>query len=69
MPDPALNAIGPEPLSSVEIGEDGPGNPCPAISNTAPAGRYGSALRSLRDKFSLTPEQAETLARVKFPCC
>ena len=26
-------------------------------------------VRSWRNRTRLTPEQAETLARVKFPCC
>lgn len=26
-------------------------------------------LMKLRAKFALTPEQAEELARIKFPCC
>lgn len=28
-----------------------------------------SLLMRLRKQFALTPAQAETLARVKFPCC
>jgi ribosome-associated toxin RatA of RatAB toxin-antitoxin module len=26
-------------------------------------------FRKLRGKWALTPEQAETLATIKFPCC
>ena len=26
-------------------------------------------IRNLRSRTRLTPEQADTLARVKFPCC
>ncbi len=26
-------------------------------------------FRALRQKWDLTPEQAETLATIKFPCC
>ncbi|WP_407495937.1 hypothetical protein [Pseudooceanicola sp. MF1-13] len=38
-------------------------------TTTARPSLRSSWLERLRKKLSLTPEQAETLARVKFPCC
>lgn len=31
--------------------------------------RLWAALNTLRKKAALTPEQAEQLAHIKFPCC
>jgi hypothetical protein len=30
---------------------------------------FKAAIARIRHKFALTPEQAETLAAIKFPCC
>lgn len=41
-----------------------PATPCPKAEAT----RQSMFMR-LRDRLALSPAQAETLARIKFPCC
>ena len=48
--------------------------PCPPEeplpnTGTPPLPNRASLIERLRDRLTLTPDQADTLARVKFPCC